>query len=318
MSLVSIVKNKDIIKEKLNYILNLDVNVVLSECLEAQYEMMRENLNQKMIKKRYFNNDLQGKELLNALYQHIYSHNHIALTDEIFEALDANTIKNEKYSKGDDTELTELLVAEELIDMFHFILEYTILLEEHYILVLEYPENITVDRLSYYYVHKKNSFWRGVLSMLYKESGHILHYINENIKTDNEADRAPNSEHSSITDYLEKLLRNNRDFIRLCNFKDWKQYPENYYSPYVFAELFRINREMYVNCVSALSFVFNFLVKYLNVDLQYSVENLLKLMYAVYMAKREENIRRQNSDPRYTGKSEGEVVGVEVKGWGGF
>jgi len=310
MSLVSIVKNEDIIKEKLNYILGKDIRIVLRECLEAQYDMMRENLNSNMIKKRYFNSNISGKELLNALYQHIYSHNHIALTDEIFETLDANNIKNEKYLKCEDTELAELLIAEEIIDTFHFILEYTILLEEHYLLTLENPDKITVDNLPFYYIHK-NSFWKGVLAMLYKESNHILHYINENGEVEINKIIA-NSDYFLLINFLKEMLKNNRDFIRLCNFKDWKHYPDNYYSPYLFGELFKINREMYVNCVNALSFTFNSLIKYLDVDIEYSTENILKLMYAVYMATREENIRRQNNDPRYTGKNEGEVVGVNV------
>lgn len=38
----------------------------------------------------------------------------------------------------------------------------------------------------------------------------------------------------------------------------------------------------------------------------------LYVIYGVYMAKRSENIRRQHNDPRYTGKSEGSIVGIEV------
>lgn len=311
MSLVSIVRNKDIIKEKLNYIIGQSPGIVFKECLEAQYDMMRENLNSNMIKKRYFNSNISGKELLNALYQHIYSHNHIALTDEIYETKDALLLEEIKHWNSEDTELAELLTVEELIDTFHFILEYTILLEEHYLLTLEEPSKITVDSLPFYYVCK-NSFWQGVLSMLYKEAFHILQHVKDNVTIDEEIASRANFGEEYIRGFLNLMASNNREFIRLCNFKDWKQYPEDFYSPYLFGELFKINRDMYINCISALSLTFYSMVKFLDLDLEYSLDNVLYLMYAVYMAKREENVRRQNNDPRYTGKNEGEVVGVNV------
>ena len=43
-----------------------------------------------------------------------------------------------------------------------------------------------------------------------------------------------------------------------------------------------------------------------------SVKDVFKIVYGVYMGKLSENLRRQKEDPRYTGKQEGNIVGISV------
>jgi len=302
MSLVSIYTNKDHLQKILET--DIDVYDVINNNLNNQYDMMRNNLNKNMLNKRYFDKNTKDKTLEDALYQHIYSHNHIALEDEIFETLDAFRKWTSKYNNKEDLLMAELLLLEEAIDMYHFILEYTCILEEHYLLTL-LPEGLfNYDSLDYYYTGN-NDFSNSVKEMLISESFHINRYIRES-KDLNLHDMF------NIDLELYSLLELNRNFIRLCNFKDWKKYESNYYSPYRFGELFNINREMYVKCINIISTCINTINYLLNIELEYDLDSVFKIINATYLTKREENIRRQLNDPRYTGKAEGEIVGVEV------
>jgi len=312
MSLVSIYTNKDIIAEKIDELQTLPftsdwqlASYVVSECMCKQYEMMRKNLNSNMIKKRYFDQSLTGSDLKDSLYQHIYSHNHIALTDEIFEVKDAVTKYFNKVENGSDTFMTELLILEEYIDTFHFILEYTALLEEHYLISLVENEKFTPENLNYYYV-ETNRFSRQVNEMIKSEGSHIVSYLYDTEQYDLKM---------CDNELLNKMLILNREFIRNCNFKDWKIYPENFYSPAKFAELFKLNRDMYALCINGVANYIDTLSFLLNRKPpfnSFSIRDVFSAMYGLYMAKREENIRRQNNDPRYTGKDSGEIVGIAV------
>jgi hypothetical protein len=313
MSLVSIYSNKEIIADKIKELQSLPFTsdwqlaaYVISECMSKQYEMMRNNLNLNMIEKRFFDQNLCGSRLKDALYQHIYSHNHIALTDEIFEVKDAVTKYFSKLDAGSDTFMTELLILEEYIDTFHFILEYTALLEEHYLISLFDNNKFTVDNLNYYYVGN-NRFSRQVNDMIKVEGSHIISYLYDTNQI--------NTQLSDNT-ILDNMMKLNREFIRRCNFKDWKKYPEDFYSPAKFAELFKINRDMYSLCINGIANyidTMSFLLDQKPVFNSESIKDVLSIMYGLYMAKREENIRRQNNDPRYTGKAEGNIIGIEVK-----
>ena len=71
MSLLSIVANKNIIVDKIkeleskkfDSVSNL-ASYVITECLKAQYSMMRNVLNKNMIAKRHFDHTVKGNELL--------------------------------------------------------------------------------------------------------------------------------------------------------------------------------------------------------------------------------------------------------------
>lgn len=355
MSLVSIYANKDIIAEKIAELKSMPfdgdwqlASYVISECMSKQYEMMRNNLNANMLKKRHFDAKLKGKELLDALYQHIYSHNHIALTDEIYEVRDAYMkLYGTDHSKIDGVDssgylfqfqctedtasflgiqvpkkvklseeifMRELLVLEEYIDTFHFILEYTALLEEHYLLSLTDEAKLTMENMDFYYVGQ-NRFSRQVNELIKNEGSHIISYLFEHKLLRFNDDNMNGNDEAVL---LNGMSRVNREFIRNCNFKDWKNYPPDFYSPGKFAELFSLNREMYAYCINGISLhldTMSVLLDLPTTDLlkHNSLRDTMTVMYGLYMAKREENIRRQNNDPRYTGKTEGEIVGVKVE-----
>ncbi|MDD3263436.1 MAG: hypothetical protein PHT94_00910 [Candidatus Nanoarchaeia archaeon] len=322
MSMLSILQNKNIIIEKIKELesYNFDshsqlAGYVLSQCLKTQYDMMRNNLNSNMIKKRHFNNDVKGYELIKCLYQHIYNHNYIAMNDEIFEVQDAvNNYYNKVkfYKNKEDLYNSSLLICEEIIDVFHFILQYTALLEEHYqITLIENKNHFNNSNLEYYYV-EDNKFSRQVYEMLLNEGNHIITYLYSN--------NAINFNISDISynyyDNYMNLFSLNRDFIRNCNFKDWKQYSDTYYDSMRFGTLFTLNRKMYAACINLIISSIPFINRMLendNLELDKANKNdVYKFIYGVYMAKNNENIRRQLEDPRYTGKENGTVIGVEV------
>ena len=45
----------------------------------------------------------------------------------------------------------------------------------------------------------------------------------------------------------------------------------------------------------------------------YDINTIMKVVYAIYLAKRDENIRRQQEDSRYKLNNHGGAVGDEVK-----
>lgn len=330
MSLVTIIENKDIISNKIHELyafkfdsLYVQCGYALSECLVKQYEMMRKNLNKNSVNKRFYSSDLSGKKLLNAYYQHMYMHNHIALEDELYEIVEAI----EKYNQTNDyeqnlppNELSEklfrrkMLILEEIIDAFHFILEYTDIIEEHYRLQLTYDTIYNADILMHN-VTDPGKLEDDIIYMIRNEGPHIVtwlesrHFSEKFVSLNKEE-----SWNSCNNTHIIALHRLNRDFMRKINFKDWKNYPEDFYSPSKFGELNEINRmmfsELFMLFENNMQFIYDLIP-----DIKYRTTVLIEIfsnMYGIYMAKREENIRRQNNDPRYTGNATGEVVGVKA------
>ncbi len=321
MSLLSIVANKELIVKKIKELDNMQFestsslgSYVITECLRSQYKMMRNVLNKNMLAKRNLNiSNPEIHELFDTLYQHIYMHNFTALTDEIYEVDDAI----ENYYKAlvgmpDKEKLlnSELLICEEIIDMFHFILEYNALLEEHYqIVLLPQLKHFPMD---YLYIGD-SEFSNKVYEMINSEGSHVLSYL-----VDREYIDLENIESDSNLDEIHTIMKLNRNFIRKCNFKDWKKYPKDFYDTCKFTELFEINRTMYASCFQMLKIWMHSLEELVqSVDptitlTDTNMKDFFRILYGVYMAKNAENIRRQNNDPRYTGQSDGEIVGVEV------
>lgn len=330
MSLVTIIENKDIITNKIDNIRSLNYEstyelcgYVLSECLMKQYEMMRKNLNKNSVSKRFYSQELNGKNLLNAYYQHMYMHNHIALEDEIYEIIEA--IEKYNYINMHEQDLTtnefnekffrrKMLILEEIIDAFHFILEYTDIIEEHYRLQLTYNTMYNTDMLMRS-VTEESKLESDIMYMIQNEGPHIITWLESrqfSTKLDQTIKEYPWQERNDL--HIKSLHRFNRDFIRKINFKDWKNYPEDFYSPSKFGELNEINRMMFSELFMLFENNMDFLYDLIpNCKSRSGVMcDIFTNMYGIYMAKREENIRRQNNDPRYTGKTTGEVVGVKA------
>lgn len=341
MSLVSIYVNKDKIKNCFDYIVKLPVepnnkmpmySSIFEKCLLSQYEMMRKNFNINMIKKRHFTSNLKGYELLDALYQHIFIHNYVALNDEygeIAEAMDKAADKydslisyfeatnNIDHQKDNDYFMARLLSTEETIDAFHFIMEYIILTEELYQIIvgIDIP-SLTINDLEYLYVDcsDDNIFYNNVKEMLKKEATHLADEIENYLFTANKEDCVKECYDDSFGIVYANMMCN-RNFIRQCNFKDWKEYDiKNFYTQGKFAELFEYTRTMIKNLFEIIvTDLGNFAAVHEMIETEPELrDDPMYILYAIYIAKHDENIRRQNDDPRYKLNGKGIIVGNEV------
>lgn len=315
MSICSIYSNIDKIKEYLKEIDSkkfdsdwLCASFVITDCAVKQYEMKRNYLNINTVNKQALSDDLKGFKYLDHMYQHIYMHNHIAMEDELYEVFDALDKYKNKLLNDKDTTISELLILEEYIDAYHFITELTGTLEEHYLHNLECKnrENSYHSANSNYLFVGSNNFSDKVKILLNEEGSHIISYL-----YDNDMLSELNSEVSD-EDCLYNLLRLNRDFIRETNFKDWKQYPDDYFNSAKFGKLYILNRKMYGNIIKGIYNSLECIAFMTNKEIK-SNSDIFKFIWAVYMTKRDENIRRQKEDKRYKLDNIGEAVGVEVK-----
>lgn len=337
MSLVSILTNLKSININMDNINNLTkingkgnriydwhiVNTVLSDCAIKQYDMKRKYMNNNMLEKRHLADNVSGRELIDTLYQHIYMHNHIGMEDELYEVEDAidKFIHIEAGSRDYDNRslLAELLVLEEYIDVYHFVTELTSTLKEHYLMMLDSDKVSSSKNCLEYYFTGDNDFSNNVKTMLSEECAHLSSHL---------ADRVYNYDMyrpKHITDFdiieftdfntkiIKHMLKLNRNFIRECNFKDWKQYPEDYFSPVKMANLCNINRNMYTSVIFGISSC----LKGLSSIIDYKIRetegtDTFKCIYAVYNQKRDLNIKRQLSDPRYKINNIGSIIGDKV------
>ena len=330
MSLVSVYTNRDIVKKFLDDINNVTGLIneeenqlpgfVISNCAVKQYEMKRNYLNINMLKKRNLADNISGHELLDNLYQHIYMHNHIGMEDELYEVLDAYK-KYENLSLNTDDEkimMTKLLILEEWIDAYHFITELTSTLKEHFMMTLQPDKIKSTKELLEYYFTEENDFSDGVKYLVQAEGWHIAEEINSylpsifpqfiDIRTYEHKDFIESGKQAMRT-----LQRLNREFIRETNFKDWKQYPNNYFDPIKFANLSNINRDMYYYCIQGISYNLGALSDLLDKKLnENNSDDVYKYIYAVYNQKRKLNIDRQLNDPRYKLNNNGNIVGDRI------
>lgn len=374
MSLVSIYKNKDNIAKffqhlnDTNDIENVDskeyITKIISDCLIKQYEMMRKYLNINAINKRHFDKDLCGEKLLDAWYQHVFTHNYTALNDEYFEIFDAvNKLRKNRAlleielhntesitiakevaieKTNDAINMSRLLIIEEIIDAFHFVLEYVILIEEAYRLtILVDKKDITVESLEYFFIDcsENNLFYTDMNEMLNKEASHIVSYILDQKNIDNFCNSCMDV--SDAESLIFQNIRINRDLVRETNFKDWKKYEfRNHFTQMKFANMFMYTRNMFMgiqfmiqylteNFSSMFGMIFPSNDKIFDTLEQYGIDeddycdiyfnNMYNIVYSVYLAKREENIRRQGAgditkaDPRYYSDGSGDIVGDSVK-----
>jgi len=301
VSLVSVYTNRDIVKKYLDDINNVTGLIneeenqlpgfVISSCAVKQYEMKRNYLNINMLKKRKLADNISGYELLDNLYQHIYMHNHIGMEDELYEVLDA-------YKKYENLSLNT---------------------DDEKIMMTLQPDKIksTKELLEYYFT-EENDFSDGVKYLVQAEGWHIAEEINSyipsifpqfiDIRTYEHKDFIESGKQAMRT-----LQRLNREFIRETNFKDWKQYPNNYFDPIKFANLSNINRDMYYYCVQGISYNLGALSDLLDKKLnENNSDDVYKFIYAVYNQKRKLNIDRQLNDPRYKLNNNGNIVGDRI------
>lgn len=355
MSLVTVLLNKNKIEEKLKNNINLykddDFNKLIldqliRECLLMQYHLLSDHLAKNSLNKRNYKDDLSGNDLVFSYYTHHYKHNNIALNDECLETItayekymkfteDIRFFTKEEFENKLDNKL--FLILEEIIDMFHFILQYNIFLEEHMHLTLlddDVKNSISQKSLSRYI--SNDTKYNYILNETLKiEAAHINTYLLNELNVLNiGVDKSKLTDEAFINKCLD-IFKINQDFVRTTAFKDWKNYENTYYTPAKFTELFNINRLMYKNMMELLLIFINkhhdILVKRIehlfNVNnyfnegttymtaykyTEYKLFLIVAFINAIYMSKNEENIRRQKEDPRYTGRKEGNILGVKA------
>ena len=374
MSLVTIEKNRDSIIAKLKEIEvlanenapDLFNKYIMSQCCLKQHEWVRDNLLTKYVKDRHYADDYSGYSLVNNFFGFMYMHNYIAIMDEIYEAKDAQLkyktnfeLVQKEMKKGldnreaiesakDKLNLAGKLVIEELIDVFHFLLQYTTLLQQHQLVTLELNQEHSVFRvedLEYWLTNKGDNLGKFVSEHIERAGKHIdltdIQYDNYSINSIYNYFSLNDGIYdffNKFDDVLDDLIELNRNFIRETNFKGWKEYPDNFYSVVKFTNLQNYVLKMYnvlLNCaIPIYSFVLadfmpietfqnskSFFADIYVDDVTaittkyeiYDINTIMKVVYAIYLAKRDENIRRQQEDSRYKLNNHGGAVGDEVK-----
>lgn len=374
MSLVTIEKNKEAIRAKMNEIElmakenapDLFNKYIMSQCCLKQHEWIRDNLMSKFVKDRHYDDDFTGYQLVNNFFGFMYMHNYIATMDEIYEARDAqdkykhnfdivhNMLINGRNHTSEFEEarnrlnLAGKLVIEELIDVFHFLLQYTTLLQQHQLIMLELGQEHGIFRvtdLEYWLTNKGENLGKFVSEHIERAGRHIdlFEITYDDFSIDKIYDYFDH--YDSVYDFykkfdkvLDELIELNRNFIRETNFKGWKEYPDNYYSVVKFTNLQHYVLKMYnvlLNCaIPIYSFILTDFMSietynnsktyrtelfsddktYLTIDYEIlDINTIMKTVYAVYLAKRDENIRRQKEDSRYKLSNTGNAVGDDVK-----
>lgn len=371
MSLVTIEKNKQNIRNKLVEIeKTAEINspdaynkYIMSQCCFNQFQWVRDNLTRKYISDRHYDEGFNGYQLVNNFFSYMYSHNYIATMDEIYEAIDAQnkyikrfnelTVETKKgLSNGVAIEnarkrldLAGKLIIEELIDVFHFLLQYTTILHEHQIIMLKLkddPSVFTKKELESYLTNKKDDMNIEIGEHILRAGLHIdVNDISYGIFSSdwislfvNEDSTVIEDLYIAFNDVMNELVKLNRDFIRETNFKGWKEYDVDFYSITRFTNLQNTLLKMYnilLNCAIPLySYILEDFMsdsvlknsKSITNDLYidnitmvtsrytiYDINTIMKVVYAIYMAKRDENIRRQKEDARYKLENTGEAVG---------
>lgn len=325
MSYCTLYTNQDKIKEYYNEINEYSkkytsgwqtVGYVLTELIKMQWDLRRKYYNKNLLLKHKFDKSIKGDKFIEYLFQHIYIHsNSMALVDEIFEVDDAvQKIKQMKYKKDsepvEDRVISFSLIVEEMIDVLFFICETTSWLETHYQLYLDPNKNNINSNTIEPYLVGYNNFSDRISIMIGEEGSHIATYIYDHKNEVKDYDTYG----MFLVMNLIKLVRN---FVRQCAVKDWKIYPDDYYNPARFGELFKLNRELYLIIINCLFNVMRFFAKHILDIKDYNqdehISDLFKLIYACFKVKAEVNERRQLNDKNYNPENTGEPEGVLVK-----
>jgi len=334
MSLITLLDTKDIVKDCITAIVEnfdnkesisfvKDPNILTKELIniyKLQYNLIFTYYNKSTAKKvghsSETNNTLGKNRVLEYYYQHQFLHNTSAIVDEVFEQYDALNSLACKKSDQDKTYREFLLFLEESIDIVHFAVEYGCLFAEHAVMldkdIKDFPKCIYEDINFKNEVIEQISRWTDGMNLEKNVSPNIASKL-----TDNYADHAL------------YVMKNVRKLIRNFAFKDWKIYPEDYYTKEKLEDLFKLSQNviasvyniiLYVSLSNADLFcryveeVFgthrDIIREQLNNPDNYIL--IYHLAYGCYVAKNYVNARRQIDDPRYTMKDFGTIIGVEV------
>lgn len=271
---------------------------IISNCLGYQYSLLKNDLYTRIIDNQKLKN-IEGNELFNHFYKHQFTHCYIAFIDEYFEIQEAKEILNRThYNKKEFYLKAQSDVIEEAIDLFHFILQFGVIISEILCVkrVLKYNENDIPFNTNNLDNFLKSDlivkYIQTTLNLLASSISSNYGYINENNN--------------------ENILYKARNLIRKINWKDWKTYKQDHYNDEILSlikhdilEIFNIFiSNTFIGCVDNIiksnkidkdnnNLFWN---KFLNSDSkELNKVQILLLIYGIYMAKNYVNIERQKN-----------------------
>jgi hypothetical protein len=317
-------------------------NIVLNELLCMQHKLFKYHLAD-----RYYNDlkldvfKMSTNEVSDRWFTFLYETTLKASLDEIFEIQDAfdgynNVLNNytwnealDQIKKSDDDIYTndndyrlskeiirrepqyrkyKYLVVEEIIDLFHFFLQFITIVEEHKlsnIYLLEH-DKITNTTFYDYIINPKNeTFINETYTMLSLKSTHIKNDYFLDFYCSNCSD---------LSTRLLLLVKYARDLMRKIKWKPWKNYPDNYYDTTILGNITESARYNYkellhffydiIKGTPELSVIedkhisdyiigFNEIKEYIRNN---PLCTTITMLYIIYMSKNKENIERQNNN----------------------
>lgn len=310
--------------------LNSKIKDTLINVFKLQYNLIYAYYNKNTVRKVFRHKgqatSFNAKDL-EVYYQHQYLHNHAAVFDEVFEQSDALTSLRDPLSMYEKKDQYYLLFLEESIDILHFLVEYGCLFAEHAILLEEANKTDYQSKFNFpSCLYQDDSFRDRVLEKIemFIEIALNDNKGNLNFSFDQLSQMVNSDCPSSMLTYCRKILRS-------VAFKDWKEYPEDFYTEDKFADLFKmligaillLYKNIYQVSEASKIQLDQYITK-LYSGSNTTVLNDWKhfdlflgiyypyLIYGCYVAKNWINMQRQVEDPRYTGKDFGNIIGVEV------
>lgn len=292
MSKVTINNNLNPALELFNTIQDKSPENLLFNCLQMQANLLRKYYNKKVIEEKlYLPKDEPIKKVINYYYKHVYIHNFLALHDELFEINNAFDVVS-NYNKNAD------LLIEEIIDVFHFVLQYVVFIKENMVLYETMQNNLTLDGFSKLIIDRENST---------EEEKKFFIDFNDSLKLESKAmETASKTNQYYVHEYdtsehsiLFRMIKYNRDILRHLNWKHWKDYSEDFYDILKFSYMLDLNRKIFNNLYSLLErTVTN---KHYTAQKDLNNMSVYELFFIFYVSKNIENAMRQFT-PEYNHK----------------
>lgn len=198
-------------KDKKEFTKTLYFNIINS-CLGYQYKLLKDNLYDRVILNQKMK-DISGVELFNHFYKHQFTHCYIAFIDEYYEVDEAKFLLSKKTNKDAFKEQSDII--EEAIDLFHFILQFGVMITE----LKCVKKMIDSKDIENFNVENLNSILKNENLVKFVETS--LNLLASNISGVYNNERI-----NSSGDILYKA----RNMIRKINWKDWKSYKEDHYN----------------------------------------------------------------------------------------
>lgn len=277
------------------FILQLFFNVINS-CMRYQYALLKDNLYSRAIENQKLKN-IEGIELFNHYYKHQFTHCYTAFIDEYFETDDAKDFLIKSFYNDGVPFKIQSDVIEEAIDLFHFILQFGVMIIELDCVKKLLKNNdvdisFNVENLDKYLKNEK-----------------LVEYMKSSIDlfSSNIASRFNNI---YLTNSKRNILYEARNLIRKINYKDWKTYKNDHYDDvnislikHNITDIFLIFFNGFIkDCVNEIikaknnktTFFWNNIFD-VEDNKNLNIIEILLLVYGIYIAKNYVNIERQKN-----------------------